>query len=127
MERCQMFLLRCSKWIQHHSGRFRTLPAEFQNFFPSEKNAFSVVYFWSKSPYYRQFKIDVIHICLLKIHILHKKNTTFSHYEQICTEMQNNCGVHEGTWCANISWRREKSLGKILLLHGFRLIRTVSP
>ena len=55
MERCQMFLLRCSKWIQHHSGRFRTLPAEFQNFFPSEKNAFSVVYFWSKSPYYRQF------------------------------------------------------------------------
>ena len=29
--------------------------------------------------------------------------------------------VHEGTWCANISWRREKSLGKILLLHDFRL------
>ena len=50
-----MFLLRCSKWIQYHSGRFRTLPAEFQFFFPYEKNAFSVVYFWSKSPYYRQF------------------------------------------------------------------------
>ena len=57
-------------------------------------------YFWSKSPYY-------------------KYNTTFSYYER--TEMQSNCGFHEGTWCANVSWRREKSLGKILLLHDFRL------
>ena len=40
MERCQMFLLRCSKWIQHHSGRFRTLPAEFQNFFLPKKTLF---------------------------------------------------------------------------------------
>ena len=40
MERCQMFLLRCSKWIQHHSGRFRTLPAEFQIFTLPKKTLF---------------------------------------------------------------------------------------
>ena len=65
MERCQMFLLRCPKWIQHHSGRFRTPPAEFHLFLPSEKNAFAVVYFWSKSTYYRQFSWILYQILIL--------------------------------------------------------------
>ena len=40
------------------SAPFRPVPdtsGRISIFFPSEKNAFSVVYFWSKAPYYRQF------------------------------------------------------------------------
>ena len=50
MERCQMFLLRCSKWIQHHSGRFRTPPAEF-HFFSLPKKTLFQWYTFGQNPH----------------------------------------------------------------------------
>ena len=52
-------------------------------------------------------------------HFEHEKINSGIMLDVFEASLQSSCGVHEGTWCANISWRREKSLGK--MLHDFRL------
>ena len=54
-------------------------------------------------------------------HFEHEKINSGIMLDVFEASLQSSCGVHEGTWCADISWRWEKSSGKMLLIHDFLL------
>ena len=81
MERCQMFLLRCSKWIQDHSGCFRTPRLNFNFCFAFQKQRF------------------FSGIRLVKILILHRFFIDFYQYSILCLPpFCFNSSFHFGIW-----------------------------